>query len=192
MPYIGIYCSVRQAEAQSPGGFAKAQAAGSTRPRPDGRAIMPVMRGKLIRKPMPAQPSPMCRWTPSKPAQRSALPRCGWVRQEMLEGGNGGAEGDRTPDLRNAIATLSQLSYGPKPREGEPIRRAPPVWQGRCCALAEIFTARRRRCRSRHPGRRRRPDRRRRRPRAPHHRQRCPDPRHPDRRLPSRASRHRA
>ena len=28
---------------------------------------------------------------------------------------NGGAEGDRTPDLRNAIATLSQLSYGPAP-----------------------------------------------------------------------------
>ena len=28
---------------------------------------------------------------------------------------NGGAEGDRTPDLRNAIATLSQLSYGPVP-----------------------------------------------------------------------------
>ena len=28
---------------------------------------------------------------------------------------NGGAEGDRTPDLRNAIATLSQLSYGPIP-----------------------------------------------------------------------------
>jgi hypothetical protein len=27
--------------------------------------------------------------------------------------GVGGAEGDRTPDLRNAIATLSQLSYGP-------------------------------------------------------------------------------
>ena len=27
--------------------------------------------------------------------------------------GFGGAEGDRTPDLRNAIATLSQLSYGP-------------------------------------------------------------------------------
>ena len=27
--------------------------------------------------------------------------------------GDGGAEGDRTPDLRNAIATLSQLSYGP-------------------------------------------------------------------------------
>ena len=30
--------------------------------------------------------------------------------------GNGGAEGDRTPDLRNAIATLSQLSYGPTSR----------------------------------------------------------------------------
>jgi hypothetical protein len=28
--------------------------------------------------------------------------------------GVGGAEGDRTPDLRNAIATLSQLSYGPE------------------------------------------------------------------------------
>jgi hypothetical protein len=28
---------------------------------------------------------------------------------------DGGAEGDRTPDLRNAIATLSQLSYGPVP-----------------------------------------------------------------------------
>jgi hypothetical protein len=28
---------------------------------------------------------------------------------------NGGAEGDRTPDLCNAIAALSQLSYGPEP-----------------------------------------------------------------------------
>jgi hypothetical protein len=28
--------------------------------------------------------------------------------------GNGGAEGDRTPDLSSAIAALSQLSYGPK------------------------------------------------------------------------------
>jgi hypothetical protein len=26
----------------------------------------------------------------------------------------GGAEEDRTPDLRSAIAALSQLSYGPK------------------------------------------------------------------------------
>ena len=29
----------------------------------------------------------------------------------------GGAEGDRTPDLRIANATLSQLSYGPELRE---------------------------------------------------------------------------
>src|SRR5688500_683141 len=28
---------------------------------------------------------------------------------------NGGAEGDRTPDLYNAIVALSQLSYGPVP-----------------------------------------------------------------------------
>jgi hypothetical protein len=27
---------------------------------------------------------------------------------------NGGAEGDRTPDLSSAIAALSQLSYGPR------------------------------------------------------------------------------
>ena len=27
---------------------------------------------------------------------------------------NGGAEGNRTPDLSSAIAALSQLSYGPK------------------------------------------------------------------------------
>ena len=31
---------------------------------------------------------------------------------------NGGDEGDRTPDLRNAIATLSQLSYVPIPLGG--------------------------------------------------------------------------
>ena len=28
---------------------------------------------------------------------------------------DGGAEGDRTPDLYNAIVALSQLSYGPDP-----------------------------------------------------------------------------
>ncbi|MDF2764572.1 MAG: hypothetical protein K0S81_1566 [Rhodospirillales bacterium] len=28
---------------------------------------------------------------------------------------NGGAEGNRTPDLYNAIVALSQLSYGPSP-----------------------------------------------------------------------------
>src|SRR5215831_789556 len=31
----------------------------------------------------------------------------------MRHGENGGAEGIRTPDLRSAIAALSQLSYGP-------------------------------------------------------------------------------
>src|SRR3954454_1156176 len=30
-------------------------------------------------------------------------------------GSGGGAEGDRAPDLCNAIAALSQLSYGPEP-----------------------------------------------------------------------------
>ena len=34
---------------------------------------------------------------------------------------NGGAVGDRTPDLRNAIATLSQLSYGPVFRTGQGV-----------------------------------------------------------------------
>jgi hypothetical protein len=34
----------------------------------------------------------------------------------------GGAEGDRTPDLRNAIAALSQLSYGPD-RLSAPVQR---------------------------------------------------------------------
>lgn len=31
---------------------------------------------------------------------------------------NGGAKGDRTPDLDNAIVALSQLSYGPTHKEG--------------------------------------------------------------------------
>ena len=34
------------------------------------------------------------------------IPFAGWL-------GLGGAEGDRTPDLLNAIQALSQLSYGP-------------------------------------------------------------------------------
>lgn len=40
----------------------------------------------------------------------------------------GGAEEDRTPDLRIANASLSQLSYGPtrsKPRRFRPVRRQP-------------------------------------------------------------------
>jgi hypothetical protein len=39
---------------------------------------------------------------------------------------NGGAEGDRTPDLRNAIAALSQLSYGPEPISAG--RKRPAGW----------------------------------------------------------------
>ena len=42
-------------------------------------------------------------------------------------GWNGGAEGDRTPDLRNAIATLSQLSYGPT--SSCALRRTIPRWK---------------------------------------------------------------
>ena len=35
------------------------------------------------------------------------------LRNGRVVWGGGGAEGDRTPDLRIANATLSQLSYGP-------------------------------------------------------------------------------
>ena len=35
---------------------------------------------------------------------------------EVLGSLNGGAKGDRTPDLNNAIVALSQLSYGPTMR----------------------------------------------------------------------------
>ena len=41
---------------------------------------------------------------------------------------DGGAEGDRTPDLCNAIAALSQLSYGPVPAPlggSVPLRKSP-------------------------------------------------------------------
>src|SRR3546814_2250974 len=42
----------------------------------------------------------------------------------------GGAEGDRTPDLCNAIAALSQLSYGPIcPGRSVAFSQAPPPWQ---------------------------------------------------------------
>ncbi len=39
--------------------------------------------------------------------------------------GNGGAEEDRTPDLRIANATLSQLSYGPVNQAADLNRRTP-------------------------------------------------------------------
>ena len=36
---------------------------------------------------------------------------------------SGGAEGDRTPDLRIANATLSQLSYGPNRNDATDVAR---------------------------------------------------------------------
>ncbi len=45
-------------------------------------------------------------------AQQIAFRSPAWAgSRSVLE--DGGAEGDRTPDLCNAIAALSQLSYGP-------------------------------------------------------------------------------
>ena len=41
------------------------------------------------------------------------------LSRRLTEGG-GGAEGSRTPDLRIANATLSQLSYGPDTAAGDP------------------------------------------------------------------------
>ena len=68
-------------------------------------------------------PSIIARWCPRR-SRRS--PRSGAVRRPsstvqavvtagavLPRMGNGGAEEDRTPDLRIANATLSQLSYGP-------------------------------------------------------------------------------
>ena len=54
-----------------------------------------------------------CPRPPSEPARsaRGSLPERE-VFQHALRW-SGGAEGDRTPDLCNAIAALSQLSYGP-------------------------------------------------------------------------------
>ncbi|VXD06981.1 hypothetical protein SPHINGOT1_70252 [Sphingomonas sp. T1] len=42
---------------------------------------------------------------------------------------NGGAEGDRTPDLSHAMRTLSQLSYGPIPVGRRLTNRSRPGWQ---------------------------------------------------------------
>ena len=41
------------------------------------------------------------------------------LKTREIEGRNGGAEEDRTPDLRIANATLSQLSYGPTDTTGD-------------------------------------------------------------------------
>ena len=44
---------------------------------------------------------------------------------DCLKEEDGGAEGNRTPDLRIANATLSQLSYGPDTAAGPPAEREP-------------------------------------------------------------------
>ena len=59
-----------------------------------------------------------------------------WTKRQMTKGPAtcgralieaGGAEGNRTPDLYNAIVALSQLSYGP----GKPAFRGPDIRSGR-------------------------------------------------------------
>ena len=67
-----------------------------------------------------------CRFTYADPFRD--LPRYNFKTSRVaLPGGperfckeNGGAEGGRTPDLRIANATLSQLSYGPSAAAGDP------------------------------------------------------------------------
>ena len=55
---------------------------------------------------------------------------------------NGGAEGDRTPDLRNAIATLSQLSYGPTSFFGKrPLSELFPHGKEEIISRCSIFLA---------------------------------------------------
>ncbi len=49
----------------------------------------------------------------------------------------GGAEGDRTPDLRIANATLSQLSYGPTTRFGS-VRAGRPATGRRIMGSARM------------------------------------------------------
>ena len=46
----------------------------------------------------------------------------GELGRRMVMAGLGGAEGIRTPDLRSAIAALSQLSYGPAAGTNRPNR----------------------------------------------------------------------
>src|SRR5690606_37708011 len=73
------------------------------------------------------------RTKPRRPACDSALDSAGCAEISLQIHLNGGAEGDRTPDLYNAIVALSPLSYGPVPflfapweaREGRPLWAEP-------------------------------------------------------------------
>src|SRR6476659_632968 len=72
------------------------------------------MEGKGTSAPGPKQAPPAAPAPRTKQRAGSSPSLCrGRRRTHPWE--VGGAEGDRTPDLRNAIATLSQLSYGPVP-----------------------------------------------------------------------------
>src|SRR6476661_786109 len=84
------------------------------------------MEGKGTSAPGPKQAPPAAPAPRTKQRAGSSPSLCrGRRRTHPWE--VGGAEGDRTPDLRNAIATLSQLSYGPTSLSG--IRRKLPCWK---------------------------------------------------------------
>ena len=51
----------------------------------------------------------------ARPLGRGATTENLWRHQRRAQRGAGGAEGNRTLDLLNAIQALSQLSYGPTP-----------------------------------------------------------------------------
>src|SRR4029079_16223094 len=75
------------------------------------------------------------RWLRSRPSAREVAPDRGATTGELrryqcrAEIGNGGAEGNRTLDLLNAIQALSQLSYGPT-RPGSVPAVPSPVKEG--------------------------------------------------------------
>jgi hypothetical protein len=63
-------------------------------------------------------------------------------RRMSGEGGLGGAEGIRTPDLRSAIAALSQLSYGPDRTGRARLRGWPVTWPPFTDALPTVSRTR--------------------------------------------------
>ena len=74
-------------------------------------------------------------WADAAVAARPPSPAIGYQM------GSGGAVGDRTPDLCNAIAALSQLSYGPIVAGLElPARRRP--YRGDACLASGLADCR--------------------------------------------------
>ena len=82
------------------------------------------------RPPRPARP-PRSRLEEAAEAASAETCRYPTGRVDFAEREDGGAEGSRTPDLRIANATLSQLSYGPGAAAGDP--RAGRKAAGSCC-----------------------------------------------------------